>query len=232
MPSPVSNLLLDRLSADTRAQLLRRCQSVSLPSGMHLGRPGEPSPFMYFLTSGICSVVTELANGETVEAGLMGREGLLPTLQLLGSGADIQTSSLMQVSGTGLRMDFRAFEQEFQATEAINRLVLRYVQYQSLSLSQLTACNRVHEVEERMSRWLLMVADRTGEMEMSLTQEFLATMLGTRRSTVSIVAGTLQRSGLIQYQRGRVTILDRDGLQNSACECYAVMRRLLDSLYQ
>ena len=203
-----------------------------MPTGLTLSRGGEASPYFYFMTSGICSVVTELCNGETVEAGLVGSEGVLPGLQLLGPGQEIQTTSLIQVAGTGLRMPFQEFAQEFQESEAVRRLVLRYVQHQNLVLSQLTACNRMHEVEERLSRWLLMVADRVEGTEVLLTQEFLATMLGTRRSTVTLAAGVLQRSGLIEYSRGRLRILDRERLESSACECYAVVRRLLDNLYQ
>ena len=227
-----TNEFLERLPEEVRRRLLGGCEAMPLPSGVTLFRGGEASPYFYFMTSGICSVVTELSNGETVEVGLVGKEGFLPGLQLLGPGQEIQTTSLIQVAGSGLRMPFKVFEQEFQANECVRRLVLRYVQHQTLVLSQLTACNRLHEVEERLSRWLLMVADRIGGTEILLTQEFLATMLGTRRSTVTLAAGVLQRSGLIEYSRGRVHILDREGLESSACECYPVVRRLLRALYQ
>jgi hypothetical protein len=142
-------------------------------------------------------------------------------LHLLGPG-HVQTNCFMQIAGTGLRMRFIDFEHIFRRDEAVRGTVLRYVQFQSLVLSQIAACNRLHEVEERLARWLLMVSDRIGDSELRLTQEFLSQMLGARRSTVTLVAGTLQRSGLIEYSRGEVKILDRAGLERAACECYRI----------
>ncbi len=231
MPQTVSNVLLDRLAPADRNRLLQRMTPVSLPVYTVLQEQGTPPQNIYCLTSGMASVVTELATGEGVEVGLIGREGLSSSLSLLGPAMHGTTRTFMQVAGIGLRMDFREFEGEFLANPAISGLVLRYVQYHSFVLSQLAACNRVHEVEERLARWLLMVADRVGSDTIPLTQEFLATMLGTRRSTVTIVAGTLQRSGSIEYHRGQVTITDRERLEASACECYAVTLQLLRTLY-
>jgi CRP-like cAMP-binding protein len=152
-------------------------------------------------------------------------------LHLLGP-ALIQTNCFMQIAGTGLRMRFKDFEQLFQRDEAVRRPVLRYVQFQNLVLSQIAACNRLHEVEERLARWLLMVSDRIGDSELRLTQEFLSQMLGARRSTVTLVAGTLQRGGLIEYSRGDVKILDRDKLESAACECYRITQDALKRLMQ
>ena len=137
----------------------------------------------------------------------------------------------MQIAGTGLRMSFRAFDQMFHQEETLSTLMLQYIQYQSLTLGQIAACNRLHEVEERLARWLLMVEDRVGSSDILLTQEFIANMLGTRRSTVTIIAGTFQRDGLIEYRRGHVRILNRPALESTACECYAITRRLLLNLF-
>jgi hypothetical protein len=162
-----------------------------------------------------------MKEGEAAEVGLVGREGMAEALHLLGPG-HVQTNCFMQIAGTGLRMRFIDFEHIFRRDEAVRGTVLRYVQFQSLVLSQIAACNRLHEVEERLARWLLMVSDRIGDSELRLTQEFLSQMLGARRSTVTLVAGTLQRSGLIEYSRGEVKILDRAGLERAACECYRI----------
>ena len=231
MPQPLSNLLIDRLPPAERNRLLKRATPVGLPLNSTLQEQGTPPQFVYFITSGMVSMVTEMSTGEGVEVGLVCREGLTSSFSLLGPSVHGTTRTFMQVAGTGLRMDFRDFESEFLSNPAVAKLVLRYVQYQSFILSQLAACNRVHEVEERLARWLLMVDDRIGQPVIPLTQEFLATMLGTRRSTVTIVAGTLQRSGSIEYHRGQVTIVNRERLEASACECYEVTRRLLQALY-
>lgn len=166
-----------------------------------------------------------------VEVGLSAREGFPEALHLLGP----QTGSkrcFAQIAGTALRMSYKKFEQEFHANEALRRLVLQMVQNDSLTLAQLAACNRLHDVEERLARWLLMVQDRIGDSRMELTQEFLGQMLGTRRSSVSLAAGALQRVGLIDYRRGDIRIEDRERLEDAACECYPVIEKLLKGLYQ
>jgi hypothetical protein len=179
----------------------------------------------------MASIVTTMSNGDAVEVGIICREGIPEVLQLLGPGGGF-TSCFMQIAGSGFRMDFRIFEQLFLRDEGLRRLVLRYAQYQGRMLAQLAACNRIHEGEERLSRWLLMVHDRLDSREIHLTQEFLANMIGTRRSTVTLMAGILQRGGLIQYQRGHVQILDPESLESTACECYPITRRLFQDLYK
>ena len=129
-------------------------------------------------------------------------------------------------------MGFKEFRAEFFHDAAVLQSVLQYVQYEALALSQLGACNRLHEVEERLARWLLMVHDRVHAPDIRLTQEFLGEMLGTRRSSVSLAAGSLQRSGMIDYTRGRIRIVDRKLLEDVACECYPIIARLYHNLYQ
>ncbi len=134
------------------------------------------------------------------------------------------------MAGTALRMDFKAFEQEFFPLDPVRRLVLRQVQYAALTMGQIAACNRLHDVQPRLACWLLMVADRIGEDRFYLTQEFLSEMVGSRRSTVTVAAAILKRGNLINYNRGQIRILDRPALEDVACECYPITQRLLHNL--
>ena len=224
-----SNLLLGMLPAEQRASLMRMLTPVSLPLRTVLYEPERTPLHVHFLTSGMASIVNYMKEGEAVEVGLAGHEGMPEALHLLGN-AHLPTNCFMQVQGTGLRMKFKDFDQIFERQESVRKAVLRFVQFQSLVLSQVAACNRLHEVEERLARWLLMVSDRTGESELRLTQEFLSQMLGARRSTVTLVAGALQRSNLIEYSRGDVKILNREGLEEAACECYRIVKQAMQRL--
>lgn len=228
---PHSNLLFELLPSSEQAALSAHLEPVPLPVDTVLYEAEETPRYAYFLTSGIASVVTAMAGGEAVEVGLLGREGLPGSIHLLGAQLG-SARCFMQIDGTGMRIEFRKFEQAFRENPVLHRRVLQQVQYEALILSQLSACNRVHEVEERLARWLLMVEDRLGLPDLPLTQEFLGEMLGARRSTVTVVAGTLQRSGLIEYRRGHVRILHRDRLEDVACECYPVTRKLFRNLYR
>ncbi len=171
-----------------------------------------------------------MLNGDCIEVGLVGPEGVPELLYLLGPTPGT-TECFVQMEATALRMDFTTFQQEFFPLEPVRRVVLRHIQHSTLMIDQIAACNRLHEVEERLARWLLMVADRIGADQFYLTQEFMSEMVGTRRSTVTIAAGGLKRAGLIDYSRGQIRILDRPVLEDVACECYPISRRLLDSLY-
>jgi CRP-like cAMP-binding protein len=190
-----------------------------------LYRAGEKPKFAHFMTSGLASVVTTMSDGRTSEVGIWGRESLVESTHLLGA-VKVPNNCFMQVPGTALRMRFSDIQEEFNSSEPFRTLVLQSIQIQGLTLAQLAACNRLHEAEERLARWLLMVEDRVGENSYSLTQEFLGDMLGARRTTVTLAAGTLQQSGLITYRRGRIRILDRANLEAAACECYQTVRKL------
>lgn len=192
---------------------------------------GEAPRYAHFITSGIASLVNTLPGGEAVEIGLAGREGIPEALHILGPQTG-DTRCFMQVEGTALRMEFKRFREIFERDSRVRECVLRYVQYESLITAQLAACNRLHEVEERLARWLLMVCDRIGSANMQLTQEFLAEMIGARRSTVTIAAGALQRSGIIEYKRGKIRVVDRESLEDIACECYPTTKRLFEELYR
>ena len=177
----------------------------------------------------MASLVNYMYEGEAVEVGIVGREGVPEALHLLGP-ALLQTTCFMQVQGTGLRMKFGDFQQIFEREEGTRKALLRFVQFQSLVLGQVAACNRLHEVEQRLARWLLMASDRTGDSQLRLTQEFLSQMLGARCSTVTLVAGALQGRGLIEYSRGAVRILNREGLEGTACECYGIVQKAMQRL--
>lgn len=225
-----SNLFLSSLSAPARESLLSASTAVSLPLKTGLYAAEETPAFAYFLTSGIASVVTSMADGGTAEVGLIGSEGVVGSLHLLGPAPNF-TDCFIQLEATALRIPFSKLQKAFQTSEEIRNRILEFVQTQTLSLAQLAGCHRLHEAEERLARWLLMAQDRVQSDDLHLTQEFLAMMLGARRTTVTVVAGTLQRSGLIEYRRGRVKILNRENLEAAACDCYKVTRQLFTNLY-
>jgi CRP-like cAMP-binding protein len=227
---PLSNVLVDALPEESRRNLLKLVTRVNVPIRTSLYEPGDSPKFAHFLTSGIASVVTTMGDGGTSEVGTLGREGVPQALHLLGE-LHVPTRCFMQIGGTGLRMEFGVLQRLFLADEALRRIFLAYAQYQTLMLSQVAGCNRLHDVAGRLARWLLMIQDRTGNTLLKLTQEFLAQMVGSQRTTVSEVAGGLQDRGLIEYARGSIKIIDRIGLENASCECYPITRSLLADVY-
>jgi CRP-like cAMP-binding protein len=218
------------LTPESRERIVRSSKFMSLPIRTVLGEVGETSKYAYFLTSGFASVVVELAEGGAAEVALIGREGVVGGLQLLGPALS-PARCFIQMEATAYRIPFSEFKKLFLESEEIRTQVLEMVQQQSLTVSQLAACNKLHEAEPRLARWLLMVRDRVEQDTLHLTQEFLAQMLGTQRTTVVMVAGSFQRSGLITYSRGKVTILSPDDLEEAACDCYKIVRRLYAGLY-
>jgi len=230
MNGQASNLLLATLPSAYRSSLLKRLKPVSLPLRTHLYESDELPKYAHFMTSGIASIVSSMSNGATAEVGIWGSEGLVESFHLLGR-ARIPTRCFIQMDGTALRMPFKDLQKEFLENEHMRESVLQCVQSQAFILGQMSACNRLHEAEERLARWLLMVRDRVESENYFLTQEFLANMLGARRTTVTAAAGTLQRKGLIQYSRGRIRIVDAAGLEDAACECYKTVRDLYLNFY-
>ena len=228
MSAHPSNSILNSLPLQLSA-FRSKLNAVSLPVGMSIYEAHEAPKFAHFLTSGIASVVTTMRDGGSVETGMWAREGLVECMHLAGSDR-IPSRCFMQMGGSALRMSFADLERDVENLEPLRAAIHRSIQTQALILGQLVACNRLHEVEERLARWLLMLQDRTPGDEILITQEFLAEMLGSRRTTVTLAAGALQRIGLIEYQRGRVHILDRNRLESAACECYPVIRKLSNGL--
>jgi CRP-like cAMP-binding protein len=230
MNGQASNLLLATLSPVYRNALLTHLKPVVLPLRTVLYEPDEAPKYAHFITSGIASIVSSMSNGASAEVGLWGSEGLVESFHLLGK-AKIPTRCFIQMEATALRMPFKDLQREFHQNEEFREAVLQCVQSQGFILGQLAACNRLHEAEERLARWLLMVRDRVDSDGYFLTQEFLATMLGARRTTVTAAAGELQRKGLIKYSRGHLKIIDSPGLENEACECYKTVRNLYVNFY-
>lgn len=190
----------------------------------------EAPKYAHFLTSGVASVVISMSNGATTEVGLWGREGLIESFHLLGDG-HMPTRCIVQAEATALRMPFKELQKEFLENQELRECVLKSVQGHTAIVAQLAACNRLHEAEERLARWLLMVRDRAENDTFKVTQEFLAIMLGSRRTTVTAAAGELQRRGLIEYSRGRIHITNPVDLENVACECYGTVRDMYGSFY-
>jgi CRP-like cAMP-binding protein len=191
-----------------------------------LFEPGGPIEAVYFPTDGVISLVTPLNDGAVVEVATIGNEGIVG-VPLVPLGA-LAVRAITQVAGRGMRVDAAVFVEWFERSQAFQTLVDRYTQALFGQIAQAAACNRLHSSEERLSRWLLMSQDRVESSQFMITQEFLGQMLGARRSTVSVSAGILQRAGLISYTRGRVTIVNRAGLEAVSCECYAVIKAELD----
>jgi CRP-like cAMP-binding protein len=230
MAAERSNLIIKALPAALKSSLITRLEPVDLPVGTVLTNPGQVPPFAHFMTSGIASVVTFMSDGVGAEVGVIGREGLVEAINLLGPGC-APTTAFIQSAGSALRMPFAELQQLFLVHAQLTQRILECVQSQGFILSQLAACHGLHEIEERLARWLLMVRDRLESDRFELTQEFLAEMLGARRTSVTLAAGTLQRSGLISYSRGRIHVIDTQGLESVACECYPIVRDIVARLY-
>jgi CRP-like cAMP-binding protein len=218
---PTGNLLLAALSPDDRAQVERCLEPVDLPTGKVLYEPGERMEHAYFPISGVISMVSDMEQG-TVEVGTVGREGMLGIPILLLS-ASTTTRAFMQVPGQGWRCSAADLLRCTTEVPAFSRLLHRYMLALFEQVAQSAACNRLHTLEERCARWLLMVHDRVGDEVLPLKQSFLADMLGVHRPAVTLAAGSLQTAGLIRYSRGRVHILDRPSLEQAACACYRVV---------
>jgi CRP-like cAMP-binding protein len=230
MAGQASNLLLASLPPACRNSLIARLKPVTLPLRTALYEPDETPKFAHFITSGIASIVISMSDGASSEVGVWGTEGLVESFHLLGR-ARIPTRCFIQMDATALRMPFKELQKEFLEKAEVRQSVLQCVQSQGFILGQLAACNRLHEAEERLARWLLMVRDRVQSEAYFLTQEFMANMLGARRTTVTAAAGELQRKGLIKYSRGRVSIVDPEGLERNACECYRTVKKLYLDFY-
>ena len=190
---------------------------------------GKPISDVYFITRGVASLLAIMENGEAVEAATVGHEGMVGLPLFLGAKMT-PGLALMQVPGEGLRMSAEAFTREVRPGSVLHSRLHLYTQALMIQMSQSSACNRLHSVEQRCARWLLMTQDRADNGEFPLTHEFLSQMLGVRRATVSEVASALQQQGLITYRRGIITILDRPGLEAATCECYGIIAAEFDRL--
>jgi CRP-like cAMP-binding protein len=216
------NIILAQLPEDEYASLARFLTPVDLPLGMLLSEPNLPIEYVYFLNSGLISTDALTEQGESVEVGVIGREGFSGLPALLDQ-PQMSHSVIMQGVGEGLRIRSSTVRDEFLKGGMLQRMVHAFAYLQLVQVSQSVLCNRLHEVNARLARWLLTSADRMESESLNLTQEFLAQMLGVQRSTVTVAAGDLQRAGMIGYSRGKINILDRPELTKVACECYAIV---------
>jgi CRP-like cAMP-binding protein len=230
VPATTGNLLLDALSPDLRDTILALCRAIDLPNRTLLHEQGEAPAHVYFLCTGVASLIVTMAEGGSAEVGLTGHEGVVGAMQLLGRTPTASQSCIL-VQGAALRIRLDDLRAIFLTSEEFRGRILEFVQQQNIAVEQVAACNKLHEAEQRLARWLLMCRDRSEQDTMTLTQEFMADMLGTRRTTVTLVASSLQERGLISYRRGKVTIVSRENLEKAACDCYRVCKEALNSLY-
>ena len=184
---------------------------------------------VYFPLSGMVSLVISSEGGQTVEVGTVGNEGMLGTQIVLGARTS-HVEAVIQVAGEGLRMARNDLQRELKRDGRLRSLAERFAQSLTNQIAQSVLCNRAHQVDERLCRWFLMTHDRVGKNDMILTQQFVAQMLGVRRPSVTVAAGVLQKAGLITYSRGRLAIINRKGLEASACECYDIVRQETERL--
>ena len=226
------NKILATLPLDRYERIVAQSKQVNLKSGDILLEPEEEVDFIYFPQTAMISLVSIMMDGSTTEIGLVGNEGTIGLSAILGGKSTI-SRSIVQVSGSALKVSAKIIVEEFHRGEKFQQTILLYVQAFLTQVSQTAACNRQHKIEERLARWLLSVQDCVLTNEIPLTQEFIANMLGTRRSGVTVAAGILQQAGIISYTRGKITILNQDGLEDTACECYRLIQneflRLLGS---
>lgn len=226
---PHANRLLGLLLPRDYGRLRPHLHRVLLENGQSLYRAHMPIEFVYFIETGVGSLVNTMADGKSSEVGTIGNEGAVGLPLVLGDDRG-PTSVYVQVPGAGLRMTATLFGQELARSASMRTVMIRYAHAFFNQVAQSAACNHSHSLQQRCSRWLLMTHDRMNADEFLLTQKFLGMMLGVQRTGVTAAAAALQRSGLIRYRRGNVTIIDRAGLLQCSCECYGVSKMEFDRL--
>jgi len=229
-PQDNRNLLLAALPDDEYHRIAPSLETVPLKLKSVIHRAGDPIEHVYFPGGGFCSVLSVLNDGGMVEVATIGREGMVGMTAVLDGNPVSATSMVQGETDTCYRMKADVFRREMDRRGGFYELMTHYAQALVGFVMQSTACNAVHTVEQRLARWLLMAHDRMASDSFPLTQEFAAMMLGASRPTVTIVAGTLQKAGLITYHRGLVTIVDRQGLEGASCECYRTTTDLLNGV--
>jgi CRP-like cAMP-binding protein len=227
--SPSANRLLASLAAADREQLLPHLRSVDLPQEMILFEAGAAISRVFFPHAGVVSLVVELGSGEMIEAAMIGREGVVGSLSALDSNISI-SRAIVQIAGAASVIEVEHVRHLAERSSAFRTTLIRHEQILLAQSQQSAACNAIHTIEARLSRWLLRCRDLTESEDLPLTQEFIAQMLGVRRTSVSIVANTLQQAGLIKYKRGHIRVLDLEALRESACECYWTVKSLSERL--
>jgi CRP-like cAMP-binding protein len=219
----VSNLILLSTSDSDYNSLRPHLEYISLPNHLVLHEAGRLE-FAYFPNRGLISLVVVMKDGETAEAGIVGKKGFTGGSAAVGLNSST-LQAVVQITGDGFRIAVGALQRILESASRLQLMLSRYAVVQGMQVAQTAACNRLHDVEQRLARWLLMVQDRVDSESLPITHDFLATMLGTDRPTVTVAAGALQKKNLIEYTRGAVKIVNRKKLEGSACECYEVIRQ-------
>jgi CRP-like cAMP-binding protein len=226
---PQGNLLLAALPVSDRAPWLPQLEPVDMPLGKVLYEAGRKLTHVYFPTTSIVSLLYVMENGASAEIAVVGNEGVVGISLFMG-GESTPSRAVVQSAGQGLRLNASVMMQEFNRAGPVLHLLLRYTQALITQMAQTAVCNRHHSLDQQLCRWLLLSLDRLQSNHLVMTQELIANMLGVRREGVTEAAGRLHRAGLIRYQRGRITVLDRPGLEQRTCECYAVVKKEYDRL--
>jgi len=224
------NFLLSSLPAAERELLLQYLEPVTFVLGKIVYEPGERVNYCYFPTSSVVSLLYTMQDGSTAEMGVVGNDGVTGVAVFLG-GESTCSRAVVAVAGDALRLPAKRLQQEFTHPGPLQRSLLRYTQALITQVSQTAVCNRLHSVQQRLCRWLLLCQDRKNCSDLLMTQELIANMLGGRRESVTVAAGHLQDAGLIHYCRGRISILDRDGIESNVCECYRIVEDEVDRLF-
>ena len=218
------NHLLASLPAAELARWLPQLESVDMPLGYVVYEPGSTLAHVYFPTTAIVSLLYVMENGASAEIAVVGNDGVVGVSLFMGGGST-PSRGVVQSAGRGFRLKASVMNEEFQRAGPVLHLLLRYTQALITQMAQTAVCNRHHTLDQQLCRWLLLSLDRLQDNKLVMTQELIANMLGVRREGVTEGALKLQRAGLISYTRGRITILDRPGLEKRTCECYAVVRK-------
>jgi CRP-like cAMP-binding protein len=226
-----TNRLLSMLEEPVFERLAPSLERIALSLRQKLIEPHKPIDYVYFPINGVVSMLAHIEGGYLIEVATVGNEGMIGLPLFLGTDVTPGTS-FSQVPGDALRMSARDFRDAIATSLPFTKMLHRYTQALMVQISQGNACNRVHSLEQRCARWLLLCHDRVGEDKFMLTQEFLSQMLGVRRASVNLVSSTFQQAGFIEYSRGRIRILDRKGLESACCECYTVIRQEYDRMLE
>jgi CRP-like cAMP-binding protein len=223
----IHNHILLGLPPKESGMLFPKLEMVRLRTHHVLHEPGDSLKSAYFCNSGLVSILSVFPDGKSVEVGLVGKEGFIG-LPLVAGFRSAPTRAIAQIDASAFRVDGESLMITLRQCPQLERRLQQFSQIMAAQVTQIAACNRLHEVNERLARWLLMSADRVESDSLPLTQEFLGQMLGTRRSSVTVAAGMLQKAGLIAHSRGDVKIVDRQGLEEAACDCYEIMQRQIE----
>jgi CRP-like cAMP-binding protein len=223
------NHLLDALPKGDYERLVANLELVPMELGAVLYEPGAQMRYVYFPTTSIVSLLYVMEDGASAEIAIVGNEGMLGIALFMG-GETTPSRAVVQSAGAGYRLRAQLLKEEFARFGPMLRLLLRYTQALITQMAQTAVCNRHHSVDQQLCRWLLLSLDRLSSNQLAMTQELIANMLGVRREGVTEAAGKLQEAGLIRYQRGKITVIDRRGLERRSCECYQVVKREFDRL--